>query len=652
MVTLPAKIGKYRILSQIAQGGMGAVFKAEHPTLNRIVIIKRLTLSTNRDFIERFKREANIMMDFRHEHIVQVYDHFKEDNAYHIVMEFVDGITLEQLIADRRFIPNQAAILIFNQICHALKYAHDQNVLHRDIKPANILISREGVVKLVDFGVSATLDAGDEDTLTRAGMTIGTPSYLAPEQIANARNRDKRADIYAAGVLLYEMVVGRRPFQGGFTPEIIVQIEKGKYTPPGKINPKIWIGIRRIIRQAMHHRVKKRYQDFGTVITKLSPYLKRYREQETINRAIQHFLEGQDDLEKKPRNRIPAFISRRWLFSGLLVILLGVGLTWGLLKYRETGIVSEILAADEYGALRLILELPKTHKPIAAHFINATLYREESGKLTQEKDIRFAFKTDAIPDAAGTITWTSQTVYLRKNTYLVVLYAENEQYRENFYLFPRRVQKTSLTDKDGQTIHFSPGSPPSLPVTLRLEVCDYFTDRPLPQPERFLAIEQQGQWIGWPQFSADAKGPLALVSNRRYRLRINPEGYFSKETIVTIQPEQTQVTMKIRMIPLPGEIRLRTDTDRKMIPLINNSLLYLAGGENPQWQQTMPLTSTYQTIRLPPGEFFLTVKLDRFPLNWLDGTSETRKISLAPGQKMTVDVLLDRDGKTLTIVIP
>ncbi|NQU66059.1 MAG: serine/threonine protein kinase, partial [SAR324 cluster bacterium] len=261
---------------------MGAVFKAEHPTLNRTVIIKKLTTVSSQDFVERFRREAKIMMDFRNEHIVQVYDHFKEGDTYFIVMEYVDGITLEELIQEKRFLSNQVAILIFSEICKALKYAHDQMVIHRDIKPANILISKEGIVKLVDFGVSTSLDNDNEEGLTKVGMTIGTPSYLAPEQIANAKNRDKRTDIYSMGVMFYEMVVGKKPFQGGFTPETIALIEKGKYTLPRKINPKISPLIQKVIRKPIPHTVNKRFQDLGLILEKLTKPLKKFPAQEDI----------------------------------------------------------------------------------------------------------------------------------------------------------------------------------------------------------------------------------------------------------------------------------------------------------------------------------------------------------------------------------
>ncbi|MFW5843487.1 MAG: serine/threonine-protein kinase, partial [Spirochaetota bacterium] len=168
---------------------MGAVYTAQHPTLDRTVIIKKLTLRGNADMRERFRREAQIMMDLRNDAIVDVYDHFREGSSYYIVLEYVDGVSLEELIHRERYLPSDVALLIVREACRALVYAHERGVIHRDIKPGNILISRSGEVKLVDFGI-ATIHGDDESNLTREGMTLGTPVYMAPEQFRNTRNVD------------------------------------------------------------------------------------------------------------------------------------------------------------------------------------------------------------------------------------------------------------------------------------------------------------------------------------------------------------------------------------------------------------------------------------------------------------------------------
>jgi len=194
MPKIPERIGKYTIDALIARGGMGDVYRASHPTLKRSVVLKRLNRRGSSDFAERFRREARIMMGFRNDHIVTVFDHFKEGSSYYIVSEYVDGVSLEGLIGRERYLPDDIALLIFADCCRALAYAHAKGVVHRDIKPGNILISRDGEVKLTDFGVAVSKE-DDDARLTRAGTTVGTPSYMAPEQFRNAANVDTRADI-------------------------------------------------------------------------------------------------------------------------------------------------------------------------------------------------------------------------------------------------------------------------------------------------------------------------------------------------------------------------------------------------------------------------------------------------------------------------
>ncbi|MBQ1794607.1 MAG: serine/threonine protein kinase [Treponema sp.] len=152
----PDVIGKYRIINQIAQGGMGAVFKAVHPSLRRDVIIKKLTLRTGNSSIrERFKREAQILMDLSSPYIVRMFDFFTEARNDYIVLEFVDGMSLDKLLEKQQSLSPQLALLIFLDACYGLKHAHSKGIVHRDIKPGNILISRRAEVKLSDFGIAS-----------------------------------------------------------------------------------------------------------------------------------------------------------------------------------------------------------------------------------------------------------------------------------------------------------------------------------------------------------------------------------------------------------------------------------------------------------------------------------------------------------------
>lgn len=213
-------IGKLRqafpeleIESVIGVGGMGAVFRARQPHLDRRIALKVLSerLARNPAFAERFNREAKMLARLNHANIVTVHDFGQRDGFYYLLMEHVDGVNLRQAMRAGRFTPDQALSLV-PRICEALQFAHGEGVLHRDIKPENILLDGRGRVKIADFGIAKLVgNLGDEASLTVSGAALGTPAYMAPEQIENPSGVDHRADIYSLGVVLYELLTGELP---------------------------------------------------------------------------------------------------------------------------------------------------------------------------------------------------------------------------------------------------------------------------------------------------------------------------------------------------------------------------------------------------------------------------------------------------------
>jgi predicted Ser/Thr protein kinase len=201
------------ILELIGQGGMGAVYKARQPSLDRLVAVKVLPREAGQDpaFAERFNREARALARLSHPNIVHVHDIGKAGDFYFFVMEYVDGANLRQVLRDGHLTPEQA-LRIVPQICDALQYAHEEGVVHRDIKPENILLDRKGRVKIADFGLAKLLgrDTGNF-TLTGSRQVMGTLYYMAPEQVERPLEVDHRADIYSLGVVFYEMLTGQLP---------------------------------------------------------------------------------------------------------------------------------------------------------------------------------------------------------------------------------------------------------------------------------------------------------------------------------------------------------------------------------------------------------------------------------------------------------
>ena len=356
------KIGKYRVLGKIGEGGMGKIFKAKHPTLNRTIIIKQLSFTKNKSLTQRFKREAKIMIDFRDENIVQVYDHFREGSSYYIAMEYVDGISLEKLINSKTQICPTVALLILKEICKGLKHAHDKGVIHRDIKPDNVLISKTGKVKLVDFGIATAREDNEED-LTKTGAVMGTPAYMSPEQLTSTKHVDNRSDIYSIGVLFYKMITGEKPFSSNFTAEAIHNITKGIFVKPEKLNPQIPGVFRKIIRKTMNHKVNSRYKDLRYLINLLDKYTYRYKNHQDINNAIKVYITSKDPETLAVCN-LPVKAKSNFLFriaavaAGILVLYF-----FGFFLHSQ-GFYNELFSSNHLGLMSVRVQLPeKFYKP-------------------------------------------------------------------------------------------------------------------------------------------------------------------------------------------------------------------------------------------------------------------------------------------------
>jgi len=252
----PADLAKLfpqlEMLELVGQGGMGAVYKARQPGLDRLVAIKILPpeIGPDASFAERFTREARALARLSHNHIVSVYDFGEADGLFFILMEYVDGVNLRQTIQSGGLSPQQA-LAIVPQICEALQFAHDEGIVHRDIKPENILIDKRGRVKIADFGIAKLLGTGaTDDSLTATHQVMGTLRYMAPEQMQGSREVDHRADIYSLGVVFYELLTGELPM--------------GKFAPPSK---KVQIDVRldEVVLRALEQDPEQRYQHASDV---------------------------------------------------------------------------------------------------------------------------------------------------------------------------------------------------------------------------------------------------------------------------------------------------------------------------------------------------------------------------------------------------
>jgi eukaryotic-like serine/threonine-protein kinase len=279
------RIGNCRILSEIASGGMAVVYKAVQESLNRTVAIKALktSVASESQFAIRFEREALSLAQLQHENIIHVYDFYKERGAFFIVMEYVEGIDLYDLLDRCGRLPLDVAAVIAMQIARALDYAHYRGIIHRDIKPANIMISRQGGVKLMDFGIARDQAFGD---LTQTGTGLGTPSYMSPEQILGDK-LDFRSDVFSLGIVLYQMCTGRKPFIEDEHKSVMHKIRLEKHPNPRKLNPEIPRDLERIMARCMQKVPRDRWRSTQDLVLALERFLARRVEMNYHARLVQ-----------------------------------------------------------------------------------------------------------------------------------------------------------------------------------------------------------------------------------------------------------------------------------------------------------------------------------------------------------------------------
>jgi len=255
----PNSLGRYRIVDVIGAGGMGVVYKAHDPQIDRTVALKtirRELLSTQAaaEVVARFRREAMAAGRLSHPGIVSVYDYGEEGSTSYIVMEYAPGVALSDLAGEGRCLGAREASTLLRQLLDGLEYAHAHGVVHRDIKPSNLLISADGRLKITDFGI-ARLDTG---RLTRTGTPVGTPVYMAPEMYLGETG-DQRADLFSTGVVLYELLTGTLPFEGATIGALAYSVCHTPHVPASQRTPGLPTGFDRVIDRALAKRADARY---------------------------------------------------------------------------------------------------------------------------------------------------------------------------------------------------------------------------------------------------------------------------------------------------------------------------------------------------------------------------------------------------------
>ncbi|MBN2051693.1 MAG: serine/threonine protein kinase [Spirochaetales bacterium] len=616
MAANPEKIDKYGEVSLIARGGMGAVYKALHPTLNRQVILKKLTLRGKASFSERFKREARILMDFKHDDIVTVFDHFKQGSSFFIVMEYVDGISLEQLIKDQRYLDSLITAYILLHAAKALEYAHERGVIHRDIKPANILLSKDGNIKLADFGIASSSDDTDSG-LTSEGMTLGTPSYMAPEQFQNSRNVDAKADIYALGVMAYEMLTGKQPFTGGFCPELIHAKQKGKYKNPKKYVPDIQRSLLRILRKCMRASIKHRMQSSKALIRKLEHLLKPF-DQESLKALLSSLVE-----EKEP---LPRIRRKRNVFKAFTVAL-GAAAGAALLVFAliTSTMLHPLFQGNTHGRFRLEVRVPPLKAETSGGAPEAVLFIDDAADIP-EVDTLTLFPELFSRDTENK-TYTSLPLFLPSGQYRIKIILSGDVYWSSFFLPAYDSQRKDVLLKQHVERIVFPEVEAGR-VKVEVHVYDAVNGKTL-EKEADIFINADNRFVPFDS-------TMEVLSGTVRSFLVRASGYLDQEYALFLRPENRQLRLSAALAPLPAEITLRGNTENLNVS-INGSHLIDSYEKNPD-----SADSGYSIVSSDLREMDLTnftIVPGRYRLEGKrNGISGTIDFSIAAGEKIELTV--------------
>src|SRR5215207_9964070 len=324
--------GRYRVLNRLGSGGMADVYCAEDTQLGRKVAVKLLyrRFAEDEEFVERFRREASSAAGLQHPNIVGVFDRGEWGGTYYIAMEFLDGRTLKQLVREHGAMPPDLATDITLQVLRAAKFAHKRGVVHRDIKPHNVILDAEGRAKVTDFGIAR---AGASD-MTETGSIMGTAQYLSPEQ-AQGQPVSPRSDLYSIGVMLYELLTGRVPFEAESPVTIALKHVSEPPIPPAELNPAISPALEAVVLRALEKDPARRFADAD----EFAAALQDARAEPTVVALESYPMPGEPFVEDERRDR------RWWLWLLALALLVALAIGAYLLLQPDRKAVPDVVGS-------------------------------------------------------------------------------------------------------------------------------------------------------------------------------------------------------------------------------------------------------------------------------------------------------------------
>ncbi|MFZ7103111.1 MAG: Stk1 family PASTA domain-containing Ser/Thr kinase [Peptococcaceae bacterium] len=396
---------RYEILALIGGGGMSLVYQAKDIYLNRIVAVKvlREQFTSDNEFIRRFRREAQAVASLSHPNIVSIYDVGQDDATHYLVMEYIKGKTLKEVIDDHAPLALNEVVDIVKQICDALEHAHENAIVHRDIKPHNIMITRGGRVKVTDFGIARAVSTA---TVTHTKGIIGSVHYFSPEQ-AKGEITDEKSDIYSLGIVLYEMVTGKLPFKGESPISVALMHIQNEPAPPSQYNAALPVNIEKIILKAINKNPADRYDHvsklrldlMAALLDKATTHLGTTKDNQPKNEKR---LEGEGlndtlvfaeklEVEKEKTSQVASKAKRLRPLGYLLIFLVLAGLLGGTFWGLNSFLVKEEIAVPDI----VNLPAPEAQRILAGKNLQMEVEREIPHASVEEGNI---ISQDPLPD--------------------------------------------------------------------------------------------------------------------------------------------------------------------------------------------------------------------------------------------------------------
>jgi serine/threonine protein kinase len=452
---------RYEMQSFIGKGGMSQVWKARHIHLEKNVAVKLLSknLLDKEAFVARFKQEAQIASHLNHPNICGVTDFgFSEDNVPYLVMEFLEGESLSDILRRIERLPVGAALSIIKQTLSGLQAAHRIGVVHRDIKPGNLFITKEKaggrVLKILDFGISKMVAGSNRKDLglTSTGTLLGTAFYLSPEQIMESKGVDHKTDIYAVGAVLYKLITGRVPYLGENYAEVAVKVVNDPLVDPRKLVAGLNTSVARIIRKAMEKDTRSRYQSVDQMLADVDKVLEDFQG-DTIDAL---YKPGLESMILQPIEQKPPLLSRKVQIAAISLsaaVIIGVGLVMAALYFNPFAGKTDSKAEQGQAAVLLDKETePENKQQEEAQEPNP------GGELTGQVTVRFNSVPDNVQIKVGDEVFEGNAVSIDKSTDPVKITLQAEGYMD------RKVTIVPLANLELS------GKLEPLPVTTEMEV--------------------------------------------------------------------------------------------------------------------------------------------------------------------------------------